>query len=252
MLNQIIDRKREDILKIELPEDLKLPKRSFKKALLSPNRFVALIAEVKKASPSKGVIQEDFEPVKIAKQYEQAKADCLSVLTDTPFFQGKNSYLSDVKRSVSLPVLRKDFIIDSIQVEEADRIGADAILLIGEALEPQKLFELYRQAAEKGMDVLVEVHGEETLEGILNVFTPEIIGVNNRNLKNFETSIGQTERMAKLVPSGTVLISESGIRRLEDLAFVKACGAQAVLVGESLMREPSQLKAVHALFGENG
>ncbi|ARA86180.1 indole-3-glycerol phosphate synthase TrpC [Bacillus paralicheniformis] len=252
MLNQIIDRKREDILKIELPEDLKLPKRSFKKALLSPNRFVALIAEVKKASPSKGVIQENFEPVKIAKQYEQAKADCLSVLTDTPFFQGKNSYLSDVKRSVSLPVLRKDFIIDSIQVEEADRIGADAILLIGEALEPQKLFDLYQQAAEKGMDVLVEVHGEETLEGILNVFTPEIIGVNNRNLKTFETSVGQTERMAKLVPSGTVLISESGIGQSEDLAFVKACGARAVLVGESLMREPSQLKAVHALFGENG
>ncbi|AJO18748.1 indole-3-glycerol phosphate synthase TrpC [Bacillus paralicheniformis] len=252
MLNQIIDRKREDILKIELPEDLKLPKRSFKKALLSPNRFVALIAEVKKASPSKGVIQENFEPVKIAKQYEQAKADCLSVLTDTPFFQGKNSYLSDVKRSVSLPVLRKDFIIDSIQVEEADRIGADAILLIGEALEPQKLFDLYQQAAEKGMDVLVEVHGEETLEGILNVFTPEIIGVNNRNLKTFETSVGQTERMAKLVPSGSVLISESGIGQSEDLAFVKACGARAVLVGESLMREPSQLKAVHALFGENG
>ncbi|MFB6496862.1 indole-3-glycerol phosphate synthase TrpC [Bacillus haynesii] len=252
MLNQIIDRKREDILKIELPEDLKLPKRSFKQALLSPNRFVALIAEVKKASPSKGVIQEDFEPVKIAKQYEQAKADCLSVLTDTPFFQGRNSYLSDVKRSVSLPVLRKDFIVDSIQVEEADRIGADAILLIGEALEPQKLFELYQQAAEKGMDVLVEVHGEKTLEGILNVFTPEIIGVNNRNLQNFETSVGQTERMAKLVPSGTVLISESGIGKPEDLAFVKACGAQAVLVGESLMREPSQMEAVHALFGENG
>ncbi|MCY9369492.1 indole-3-glycerol phosphate synthase TrpC [Bacillus haynesii] len=252
MLNQIIDRKREDVLKIELPEDLKLPKRSFKQALLSPNRFVALIAEVKKASPSKGVIQEDFEPVKIAKQYEQAKADCLSVLTDTPFFQGRNSYLSDVKRSVSLPVLRKDFIVDSIQVEEADRIGADAILLIGEALEPQKLFELYQQAAEKGMDVLVEVHGKKTLEGILNVFTPEIIGVNNRNLQNFETSVGQTERMAKLVPSGTVLISESGIGKPEDLAFVKACGAQAVLVGESLMREPSQLKAVHALFGENG
>ncbi|MEC0699810.1 indole-3-glycerol phosphate synthase TrpC [Bacillus haynesii] len=252
MLNQIIDRKREDVLKIELPEDLKLPKRSFKQALLSPNRFVALIAEVKKASPSKGVIQEDFEPVKIAKQYEQAKADCLSVLTDTPFFQGRNSYLSDVKRSVSLPVLRKDFIVDSIQVEEADRIGADAILLIGEALEPQKLFELYQQAAEKGMDVLVEVHGEKTLEGILNVFTPEIVGVNNRNLQNFETSVGQTERMAKFVPSGTVLISESGIGKSEDLAFVKACGAQAVLVGESLMREPSQLKAVHALFGENG
>ncbi|KAA6482485.1 indole-3-glycerol phosphate synthase TrpC [Bacillus swezeyi] len=250
MLNQIIERKREDLLNIVLPEDLKLPKRSFKKALLSPNRFMALIAEVKKASPSKGVIQADFQPENIAKQYEQAGADCLSVLTDTPFFQGKNDFLSAVKRTVSLPVLRKDFIIDSIQVEEANRIGADAILLIGEALEPGELFELYGEAVQKGMDVLVEVHGEQTLEGILNVFTPEMIGVNNRNLKTFETSISQTERIAKMVPDGTVLVSESGIGRKEDLSFAKACGAQAVLVGESLMREPSQLNAVHALFGE--
>ncbi|MFN2745596.1 MULTISPECIES: indole-3-glycerol phosphate synthase TrpC [Bacillus] len=252
MLNQIIERKREDLLNIMLPEDLNLPKRSFKKALLSPNRFVALIAEVKKASPSKGVIQADFQPEAIAKQYEQAGADCLSVLTDAPFFQGRNDYLSAVKRTVSLPVLRKDFIIDSIQVEEASRIGADAILLIGEALEPGKLFELHEEAVEKGMDVLVEVHGEGTLEGILNVFTPEIIGVNNRNLKTFETSVSQTEQVAKLVPDGTVLVSESGIGKKEDLTFVKACGAQAVLVGESLMREASQLKAVHALFGEAG
>ncbi|MEK4269607.1 MULTISPECIES: indole-3-glycerol phosphate synthase TrpC [Bacillus] len=250
MLNQIIERKREDLLDIVLPEDANLPKRSFKDALLAPNRFIALIAEVKKASPSKGVIQEHFQPEEIAKAYERAKADCLSVLTDGPFFQGKNAYLTSIKHKVSLPVLRKDFIIDSIQVEESRRIGADAILLIGEALEPSKLYELYEEAVQKGMDVLVEVHEEKTLEGILNMFTPEIIGVNNRNLKTFETSVRQTERIAAMIPEGAVLVSESGIGKTEDLSFVKNCGAKAVLVGESLMKEPSQQQAVHALFGE--
>lgn len=150
------------------------------------------------------------------------------------------------------PSLRKDFIIDSLQVEESNRIGADAILLIGEALEPQKLYELYTEAAEKGMDALVEVHEEKTLEGILNIFTPEIIGVNNRNLKTFETSVSQTERIARMIPDGTVLVSESGIGKKEDLCFVKKYGARAVLVGESLMREASRQKAIHALFGETG
>lgn len=252
MLNRIIEKKREYVSKMVLPEDVKLVKRSFKKALLSPNRFVALIAEVKKAFPSKGVIKADFQPEEIAKAYERAKADCLSVLTDEPFFQGKNEYLSSIKREVSLPVLRKDFIIDSVQVEESNRIGADAILLIGEALEPEKLYELYTEAAEKGMDALVEVHEEKTLEGILNIFTPEIIGVNNRNLKTFETSVSRTERIARMIPDGTILVSESGIGIKEDLCFVKNCGARAVLVGESLMREASQQKAVHALFGETG
>ncbi|MEC3609008.1 indole-3-glycerol phosphate synthase TrpC [Bacillus glycinifermentans] len=252
MLNRIIEKKREYVSKMVLPEDVKLVKRSFKKALLSPNRFVALIAEVKKASPSKGVIKADFQPEEIAKAYERAKADCLSVLTDEPFFQGKNEYLSSIKREVSLPVLRKDFIIDSVQVEESNRIGADAILLIGEALEPEKLYELYTEAAEKGMDTLVEVHEEKTLEGILNIFTPEIIGVNNRNLKTFKTSVSRTERIARMIPDGTILVSESGIGIKEDLCFVKNCGARAVLVGESLMREASQQKAVHALFGETG
>lgn len=252
MLNRIIEKKREYVSKMVLPEDVKLVKRSFKKALLSPNRFVALIAEVKKASPSKGVIKADFQPEEIAKAYERANADCLSVLTDEPFFQGKNEYLSSIKREVSIPVLRKDFIIDSLQVEESNRIGADAILLIGEALEPQKLYELYTEAAEKGMDALVEVHEEKTLEGILNIFTPEIIGVNNRNLKTFETSVSQTEWIARMIPDGTVLVSESGIGKKEDLCFVKKCGARAVLVGESLMREASQQKAIHALFGETG
>ena len=204
---------------------------------------------MKKASPSKGLIKEDFVPVQIAKDYEAAKADAISVLTDTPFFQGENSYLSDVKRAVSIPVLRKDFI-DSLQVEESRRIGADAILLIGEVLDPLHLHELYLEAGEKGMDVLVEVHDASTLEQILKVFTPDILGVNNRNLKTFETSVKQTEQIASLVPKESLLVSESGIGSLEHLTFVNEHGARAVLIGESLMRQTSQRKAIHALFRE--
>lgn len=209
-----------------------------------------MIAEVKKASPSKGLIKEDFVPERIAKDYEAAQADALSVLTDFPFFQGKNSYLSDVKRAVSIPVLRKDFIIDSIQVEESKRIGADAILLIGEVLDPVQLHELYLEAGEKEMDVLVEVHDQTTLEQIVKVFTPDILGINNRNLKTFETSLEQTKQIASLVPKECLLVSESGIGSLEHLTFVKEHGAQAVLIGESLMRQHSQQKAIHALYGE--
>lgn len=232
-----------------LPVEQPFEKRSFKEALASPNRFIGLIAEVKKASPSKGLIKEDFVPVQIAKDYEAAKADAISVLTDTPFFQGENSYLSDVKRAVSIPVLRKDFI-DSLQVEESRRIGADAILLIGEVLDPLHLHELYLEAGEKGMDVLVEVHDASTLEQILKVFTPDILGVNNRNLKTFETSVKQTEQIASLVPKESLLVSESGIGSLEHLTFVNEHGARAVLIGESLMRQTSQRKAIHALFRE--
>lgn len=209
-----------------------------------------MIAEVKKASPSKGLIKEDFVPERIAKDYEAAQADALSVLTDFPFFQGKNRYLSDVKRAVSIPVLRKDFIIDSIQVEESKRIGADAILLIGEVLDPVQLHELYLEAKEKEMDVLVEIHDQTTLEQIVKVFTPDILGINNRNLKTFETSLEQTKQIASLVPKECLLVSESGIGTLEHLTFVKEHGAQAVLIGESLMRQHSQQKAIHALYGE--
>ncbi len=209
-----------------------------------------MIAEVKKASPSKGLIKEDFVPEQIAKDYEAAQADALSVLTNFPFFQGKNNYLSDVKRAVSIPVLRKDFIIDSIQVEESKRIGADAILLIGEVLDPVQLHELYLEAGEKEMDVLVEVHDQTTLEQIVKVFTPDILGINNRNLKTFETSLEQTKQIASLVPKECLLVSESGIGSLEHLTFVKEHGARAVLIGESLMRQHSQQKAIHALYGE--
>ncbi|WGD88612.1 indole-3-glycerol phosphate synthase TrpC [Bacillus subtilis] len=250
MLEKIIKQKKEEVKTLVLPVEQSFEKRSFKEALASPNRFIGLIAEVKKASPSKGLIKEDFVPVQIAKDYEAAKADAISVLTDTPFFQGENSYLSDVKRAVSIPVLRKDFIIDSLQVEESRRIGADAILLIGEVLDPLHLHELYLEAGEKGMDVLVEVHDASTLEQILKVFTPDILGVNNRNLKTFKTSVKQTEQIASLVPKESLLVSESGIGSLEHLTFVNEHGARAVLIGESLMKQTSQRKAIHALFGE--
>lgn len=250
MLDQIIQQKKEEIKSIVLPETCQIERRSFKEALLNPNRFIGLIAEVKKASPSKGLIKEHFVPETIAADYEAAKADALSVLTDTRFFQGRNQFLTDVKQTVSLPVLRKDFIIDSLQVEESFRIGADAILLIGEALEPSKLHELYLEARGKGMDVLVEVHGETVLERILQVFQPDILGINNRDLKTFRTSVSQTEKIAQLVPDGCLLVSESGIGSLADLQFVNKHGAQAVLVGESLMREDSQQKAIRGLFGE--
>lgn len=250
MLDQIILQKKEEIKSIVLPETCQIERRSFKEALLNPNRFIGLIAEVKKASPSKGLIKEHFVPETIAADYEAAKADALSVLTDTRFFQGRNQFLTDVKQTVFLPVLRKDFIIDSLQVEESFRIGADAILLIGEALEPSKLHELYLEARGKGMDVLVEVHDETVLERILQVFQPDILGINNRDLKTFRTSVSQTEKIAQLVPDGCLLVSESGIGSLADLQFVNKHGAQAVLVGESLMREDSQQKAIRGLFGE--
>ncbi|MEC1442941.1 indole-3-glycerol phosphate synthase TrpC [Bacillus subtilis] len=250
MLEKIIKQKKEEVKTLVLPVEQPFEKRSFKEALASPNRFIGLIAEVKKASPSKGLIKEDFVPVQIAKDYEAAKADAISVLTDTPFFQGENSYLSDVKRAVSIPVLRKDFIIDSLQLEESRRIGADAILLIGEVLDPLHLHELYLEAGEKGMDVLVEVHDESTLEQILKVFTPDILGINNRNLKTFKTSVKQTEQIASLVPKESLLVSESGIGSLEHLTFVNEHGARAVLIGESLIRQTSQRKAIQALFGE--
>ncbi|QBG56753.1 indole-3-glycerol-phosphate synthase [Bacillus amyloliquefaciens] len=250
MLDQIIQQKKEEIKSLVLPEIRQIERRSFKEALLKPNRFIGLIAEVKKASPSKGLIKEHFVPEKIAADYEAAKADAISVLTDTRFFQGRNQFLTDVKQTVSLPVLRKDFIIDSLQVEESYRLGADAILLIGEALEPSKLHELYLEAREKAMDVLVEVHDETVLERILQVFQPEILGINNRDLKTFRTSVSQTEKMVDLVPDGCLLVSESGIGSLADLKFVNKHGARAVLIGESLMREDSQQKAIRGLFGE--
>jgi indole-3-glycerol phosphate synthase len=251
MLDKIIETKKEEIKKLILPDDEKLPRLSFYDALLTPNRELGLIAEVKKASPSKGLIKADFHPVEIALAYEKGGADCLSVLTDTPYFQGKREYLTSVKKAVNLPILRKDFIIDHIQIDEANRIGADAILLIGEALEPTLLKELYQYALQLNLDILVEVHDQETLEKVLKVITPKILGVNNRNLKTFETNIGQLEEMASSIPKDTLLVSESGLYTRNDLNLVQQYGAKAVLVGESLMRKDDQTVAIKELFGES-
>ncbi|MFC3882717.1 indole-3-glycerol phosphate synthase TrpC [Bacillus songklensis] len=251
MLKQIIETKKEEVKKLVLPEIQNVPKKSFYKALAAPRREVALIAEVKKASPSKGVIQPNFHPLQVASQYDKAGADAISVLTDEQYFQGSTDYLTLIKKNIERPVLRKDFIIDSRQIEESVRIGADAILLIGEALEPTQLQEFYEEAQEKGMDCLVEVHSTKTLEGILRLFQPNIVGVNNRDLHTFQTTIQQTIDIAKSIPSGSLLVSESGINHHRDIVRVKEAGAGAILVGESLMRKENQVEAVFELFGES-
>ncbi|WP_224752225.1 indole-3-glycerol phosphate synthase TrpC [Metabacillus arenae] len=250
MLNTILKHKKEEILQIKMPNDENIQNRSFFQALKNSNREVGLIAEVKKASPSKGLIKENFQPVQIAKEYEKGLADCLSVLTDERFFQGNRDYLTKVKKAVQIPVLRKDFIIEDIQVLESKKIGADAILLIGEALEPSKLYELYLSAYEKGMDVLVEVHSYETLSNLLALFTPKIIGVNNRDLTTFKTDIRQLQHCVEIIPNESIVVSESGIHTYDDLQVVKKDGAEAILVGESLMRKESQENAIYELFGE--
>jgi indole-3-glycerol phosphate synthase len=250
MLSQIIETKKEEVKQLVLPETQNVPKRSFYEALAAPKRSVALIAEVKKASPSKGIIQPNFDPLQTARQYEEAGADAISVLTDRPYFQGSPDYLTLIKRNIMRPVLRKDFIIDSLQIEESARMGADAILLIGEALEPAQLQEFYEEARGKRMDCLVEVHSAETLEGILRLFQPAIIGVNNRDLRTFHTTLEQTVEISRLIPEGSLLVSESGINKKEDIAKVKEAGAAAILVGESLMRKENQAAAVQELFGE--
>jgi indole-3-glycerol phosphate synthase len=250
MLTKILEKKREEVISLTIPERKNVSERSFYNALRQSNRKPALIAEVKKASPSKGVIKENFHPVEIAKAYEAGKADCLSVLTDESFFQGHRDFIAEIKKEVSLPVLRKDFIIDHKQVEESKNIGADAILLIGEALAARELHELYLHAYELGMAVLVEVHSLAVLEKLLPEFTPEILGVNNRDLSTFKTDIHQIMTISRSVPKDTLLVSESGIFTFEDVKTVQQEGANAILVGESLMRENDQISAIKALYGE--
>ncbi|WP_281974863.1 indole-3-glycerol phosphate synthase TrpC [Halobacillus litoralis] len=248
MLETILAVKKQEIERLFLPEEHTFTHRSLFSSLKSFPYKAGLIAEVKKASPSKGIIREDFNPVRIAHDYNHAGVQAISVLTDQHFFQGHRDYLTDIKQVVDVPVLRKDFIIDSLQIAESAYIGADAILLIGEALEAEKLHELYLQAYELGMEVLVEVHSEETLEKILAHFTPRILGINNRNLHTFETKLSQTERMAELAPKESLVVSESGIFTHEDLETVAGYGAEGILVGESLMRQQNIKQAVRALL----
>jgi indole-3-glycerol phosphate synthase len=212
--------------------------RDFLAAIRSPAKGgIALIAEVKKASPSAGVIRADFDPVKIARQYEAAGANCLSVLTDEKFFQGSLEYLRDIRASVKLPLLRKDFIIDSSQILEAIQWGADAILLIVAILTDEQLRSFQALAGEAGLAVLVEVHDEEELQRALAVGA-SLVGVNNRNLKNFKVDLATTEKISALLPAERrpLLVAESGIHTRPDVQRVRRAGAQAILVGESLMR----------------
>jgi indole-3-glycerol phosphate synthase len=209
--------------------------RGFAAALHRSDGGTAVIAEVKKASPSAGIIAPSFEPVTVAKSYEGGGADAISVLTDEPFFQGKLEYLSAVRADVRLPLLRKDFILDEIQITESAAAGADAILLIVAALEQQQLIALREAATGYQLDALVEVHTEEDLERALAAGA-KVIGINNRNLATFEVDLAVTEQLSEAVPDDVVLISESGIKSANDVARLKACGVDAILVGEALMR----------------
>src|ERR1700694_1074225 len=209
--------------------------RSFRSALQRPDGTIAVIAEIKKASPSAGLIAESFDPVAIAQNYERAGAAAISVLTDKQFFQGTLDHLVDVRRAVALSILRKDFILGEIQIAESAAAGADAILLIVAALEQKQLVDLYAAAAKYRLDVLVEVHTREELDRALEMGA-KIIGINNRNLATFDVDLSVTEELCKQVSDDVVLVSESGIKTAEDVARLQGCGADAILIGEALMR----------------
>ena len=208
----------------------------------------AVIAEIKKASPSKGVIREDFDPVDIAKSYEQGGAACLSVLTDVDFFQGADQYLVDARAACSLPVIRKDFIIDEYQLYESRAMGADCVLLIVSALQPQELYSLHATALALGLDVLVEVHDQRELEIALAVDNP-MVGINNRNLHTFEVSLDNTFELLDQIPQNRIVITESGIHSGNDVQLMRDNNVHAFLVGEAFMRSENPGQQLKNFFG---
>src|SRR5437764_1624809 len=217
--------------------------RDFRSALHRDDEVFAVIAEIKKASPSAGVIAKSFDPVEIAKNYERAGANAISVLTDTKFFQGSLEHLKHVRSAVSLPLLRKDFIWDRAQIAESAANGADAILLIVAAVTQDQLVRLLKNAKEYRLDALVEVHSIDELQRALEAGA-EIIGINNRNLTTFDVDLAVTEKICREVPDEMVLVSESGIKTVDDVARIKACGVDAILVGEALMRGQLSIEAI--------
>ncbi|MDH5723108.1 MAG: indole-3-glycerol phosphate synthase TrpC [Alphaproteobacteria bacterium] len=233
-----------DDLKYEIA-DLPLPCGFLSRMIM--NTGPSLIAEVKKASPSKGIIREDFDPVNIAQIYKDAGATCLSVLTDEPYFKGNDQFLIDVKKAVNLPVLRKDFIIDPYQVYESRNIGADCILLIMAALDDTKAKHLYEVALELRLDVLIEVHNLAELERAIKL-DPMMIGVNNRDLNTLDVNIKTSFDLIMNIPSAIFKISESGIKNYDDIKHLSDIGYRGFLVGESLMKEDDIGKAVHTLM----
>ena len=255
-LDEILRVKRQEIEKIRPRRDelrhAALQRNDFRSLHAALDRGpekLSLIAEVKKASPSAGVIAESFNPVEIARNYARAGCEAISVLTDEQFFQGKLEYLAQIRSTVDVPLLRKDFMIEEVQIAESAAAGADAILLIVAALEQEQLVALLEAAALYQLDALVEVHTYEELDRALET-DARIIGINNRNLATFEVDLGVTERLSEQVPNDVLLVSESGIRTAEDIARVRACGINAVLIGEALMR--GQAGVISTLMPRNG
>ncbi len=252
ILDAIVARKREEVAALKArgiaTPDLKIPPpRGFIRALTDfPG--VAVIAEAKKASPSKGVIRPDFDPVAIARSYQAGGAQAMSVLTDMDFFQGSLAYIPAVRAAVGLPVLRKDFIIDPLQIREARAYGADAILLIAAILETSQIQEYQALASELGMDVLVEVHDEAEVEKAVAAGS-RLIGVNNRDLRDFSMDLNSTFRLQKMIPPEIPLVSESGIRDHQDMLRLAEHGIRAALVGETLMRAADPAEALRTLVG---
>ena len=248
ILDTIVARKKEEVAGLQKsgirpPGEFIAPPRGFTRALLTAP-WVAIIAEAKKASPSKGVIEPDFDPVRIATRYEQEGAHAMSVLTDVDFFQGRLDYLVQVRKTVALPVLRKDFIIDPIQIKQSHVYGADAILLIAAILDTSQLHDFRQQAEELGMDVLVEVHDEKEVESALAAGS-RLIGINNRNLKDFTVDLNTTFRLQREIPEEIPLVSESGISTVEDIRALLHQEVTAALIGESLMRSSEHSTLLH-------
>ena len=252
ILDTIVARKKEEVAALKargivMPE-MEIPSpRGFIRALTDfPG--VAVIAEAKKASPSKGVIRPDFDPVAIARSYQAGGAQALSVLTDVDFFQGSLAYLPAVRAAVTLPAFRKDFIIDPLQIREARAYGADAILLIAAILETSQIQEYQTLAIELGMDALVEVHDEAEVEKAVAAGS-RLIGVNNRDLRDFSMDLNTTFRLQKMIPKDIPLVSESGIRDHQDMVRLAEHGIRAALVGETLMRAADPAEALRTLVG---
>ncbi|WP_165251540.1 indole-3-glycerol phosphate synthase TrpC [Paludisphaera soli] len=241
------DRRRMPLEELEAQAAEAPPVRDFR-AALDGKGAISLIAEVKKASPSVKVIREDFEPVSIARAYQDHGAACLSVLTDVPYFQGHLSYLARIRASVAIPLLRKDFLIDEYQVVEARVAGADAILLIAEILDDATMARLLERARELGMAALVEFHDPENLPRVLAAGA-DLVGVNNRDLHTFTTDLDRTLRVRDQIPDGVLLVSESGIHDRAQVERLQSAGVDAILVGESLMRAPDIGAAVEKLLG---
>lgn len=250
ILDTIVARKKQEVAELKAtgvkgPEMQVDPPRGFKQALVeAPD--IAVIAEVKKASPSKGVICPDFDPQKIAASYEEGGAEAVSVLTDENFFQGSLDYIPLVRQTVGLPVIRKDFIIHELQIKEAGRYGADAILLIAAILEKEQIRDYLQISAELGMDVLVEVHDEKELEKSLAAGS-SLIGINNRDLRNFTVDLQTTIRLRREIPATIPVVSESGIKDRNDMKLLRDHGITAVLIGESLMRSADRAATLRQL-----